>query len=255
MSFFDDLIDVGSNALGWLGGKSIGSQLARTAITGYALSKLYRALNKDEADPKNNQGTRQQLQANPSNSIPVVYGTAFTGGIITDAELTNSNGTMYFCLTICEKTGNTNLGAGAASQITFGEIYWNDMRLIFASDGKTVTSSVDREGNVCDSPNSKMQIWLFKNGSTNPVAPKNSTATMTENAYDVFPNWTSNHAMTNLAFAIVRLDYDPEADVTSLGDFKFEVINSMSLAGDCLYDYMTNTRYGASINSTNIYMT
>jgi hypothetical protein len=93
----------------------------------------------------------------------------------------------------------------------------------------------------------------FNDGSDNPVAPKGSSATLTDSAYDIFPNWTSNHAMTDLVFAIVRLDYDTESDVTALGEFKFEVINSMSLAGDCLYDYMTNTRYGAGISSTNLY--
>jgi hypothetical protein len=59
--------------------------------------------------------------------------------------------------------------------------------------------------------------------------------------------------MNNLAFAIVRIDYDKEKDVTSLGEFKFRINNTMYQAGDCLYDYMTNTRYGAGIDSGEIY--
>jgi hypothetical protein len=34
----------------------------------------------------------------------------------------------------------------------------------------------------------------------------------------------------------------------------FVIENSMKLAGDCLYDLMTNTRYGAGINPEEIYV-
>jgi hypothetical protein len=67
------------------------------------------------------------------------------------------------------------------------------------------------------------------------------------------PNWTANHDMTNLVFAIVKITYNKEKNVTGLGDMKFVLENSMSEPGDCLYDYMTNTRYGAGIASTEIY--
>jgi hypothetical protein len=33
---------------------------------------------------------------------------------------------------------------------------------------------------------------------------------------------------------------------------RFKIQNSMTLPGDCIYDYMTNTRYGAGIDPAEI---
>jgi hypothetical protein len=61
--------------------------------------------------------------------------------------------------------------------------------------------------------------------------------------------------MNDLIFALVRVDYNREKNVTGLGDVTFEVSNSMFLPGDVLNDYMTNTRYGAGIASAEILTT
>jgi len=50
-----------------------------------------------------------------------------------------------------------------------------------------------------------------------------------------------------LVFAIVRVDYDRDRGVTSLGTVKFHIENSMTRPGDCLYDYFTNSIYGAGV--------
>lgn len=249
MSFLDDIASAGQ----WLGGNSIGAALARTAITGYALNKLTQSINPANNTPTDT-GARQQVEAKTDNSIPVVYGTAYLGGIITDAVLTTDNSTMYFCLTLCEKTGATNLGAGADSVITFGDIYRDDMRLIFADDGITVLKAVDRDGKECGKPANKIKVWCFNNGSDSPTVPTNYTNGSLQSAKDIFPDWTDDHDMTNLVFAIVRVDYDATNDIRSLGTFRFQLKNSMYLPGDCLYDYMTNTVYGAGIPSTGIYV-
>jgi hypothetical protein len=251
MSFFDNLIDLGSSALGFFKGGSIGSQLARTAITGYALSKLYKAIN--PAENQTDKGSREQINADVTNSIPVIYGNAWTGGIITDAVM-STNTTMYICLTLCEKTGNLNLGTGSASEISIGEIWWNNKRLAFRSDGITVDATYDLNGNACTGPAGNIQIWLYNNGSESPTPPAPFTSVTSDDAYNIFPNWTANHDMTNLVFAIVKLDYDPEKEVTGVGEFRFEITNTMTLPGDCLFDYMTNERYGAGIPSANIYL-
>lgn len=247
MSFLDD---VGS----WIGGNSIGAAFARTAITGYALNKLTQSINPTNANNQVDPGARQQVEAKTDNSIPVVYGTAYVGGIITDASLTTDNSTMYFCLTLCEKTGATNLGAGSDSVISFGDIYRDDMRLVFADDGITVASAVDRDGKICTKPANKIKVYCFNNGSDNPVVPTNYTNASLDSARDIFPNWTADHDMTNLVFAIVRVDYDATNDIRGLGTFRFQLKNSMYLPGDCLYDYMTNTVYGAGIPPEGIYL-
>lgn len=254
MSFLDDIVSAGKSALGWLGGDSIGSALARTAITGYALNKLTTSINPSNDTANVDPGTRQQVEAQTDNSIPVIYGTAYTGGIITDAALSDDNGTMYFCLTLCEKTGLTNLGAGADSVIQFGEIYRDDMRLIFEEDGITVKQAIDRDGVVCTKPAGKIKVWCFNNGSDGATVPSGYSNSALDSATGIFPGWTLDHTMTNLVFAIVRVDYDATNDIRSLGTFRFQIKNSMYLPGDCLYDYMTNTVYGAGIPAQGIFV-
>lgn len=253
MSFLDDIVDVGRGALGWIGGDSIAAGLARTAITGYALNRLTNSINKENSQDQVDPGVREQVDASPDHYIPVVYGTAYLGGIITDAVLTNNNNTMYYCLTLSEKTGNTGLGAGNPSTFQFGNIYRDDMRLVFANDGITVKEAVDRNGTVCTKAEGKIRVYCFAGNSSTPIAPKGYTNVPTTPAYSIMPGWTSNHDMTDLVFAIVSIDYDATNDIRGLGNFRFELINSMSYPGDCLYDYMTNTRYGAGIPAGSIY--
>jgi hypothetical protein len=54
---------------------------------------------------------------------------------------------MFFCLTLSEKTG-TKLSDSAASTFTFKDIYWNDEKIVFKTDGITVDYTVDRNGTV-----------------------------------------------------------------------------------------------------------
>ena len=260
MSWFDDLIDLGSTALTWFTGNSTGAQVARTALTGYTLNQVTQSINKEQksdVQKAQDKGVRIQVNPDPNEKIPVVYGKAVVGGIVTDALLTNSNQTMYFCLTLCEQTGNLSLGSGAVSDISFKDIYWNNQRLIFQSTGANagyvVASAVDTAGTVNTEVAGLIQVFCYSGGSAYPVLPSGYTNAATYLAPNIVPNWTANHLMTDLVFAIVRIDYNKEKNVTGLGDMKFVLENNMSLPGDCLYDYATNTKYGAGIDPTEIY--
>jgi hypothetical protein len=59
--------------------------------------------------------------------------------------------------------------------------------------------------------------------------------------------------MSSLVFALVRVEYNKERNVTSLGDIQFKLTNTLSQPGDVVNDYMKNTRYGAGIPDTEIY--
>jgi len=254
MSFIDDIVDVGSSALKWLGGSGIGPQLAKTAITGFALNKLMNSVNKSN-EKADTSYSRIQLDPDMENKIPVVYGTAVVSGIVTDAELTNGNLTMYYVVTLCEKTGAITLGAGAASSFTFKEIYWDDNRLVFDTDGITVTKWIDRDGNEDTTPAGFVKVYCFSGNSETPVVPLGYTNASLTAAYNVMPSWTENHMMRDLVFAIVRIDYNKEdKDISKIGNMKFKLNNSMNKPGDCMYDYMTNTRYGAGIPAAEIYV-
>ena len=255
MSWFDDLVDFGSSALNWLGSNNIGAQLARTALTGYTLRQVNNSINKDQKtdqQKEQDRGVRLQVDPNPDQKIPVVYGRAALGGIVTDAVLTNSNQTMWYCLVLSEVTGNLNLGAGAASQFTFKEIYWNNQQLAFSTDGITVAGATDDAGTANTDIAGLVRVYCFRNGSANPVVPYGYTNASLATADAVFPDWTANHDMSGLVFALVRIDYNREKNITGLGTMTFVLENTMNQAGDCLYDYMTNTRYGAGIDPAEI---
>ena len=63
-----------------------------------------------------NQGGRIQVPPATNNKIPVVYGSAYVNGIITDARLKSlggtTNDTMYYCLVLSEYTNNLTVNAG-----------------------------------------------------------------------------------------------------------------------------------------------
>lgn len=257
MSFLDDVLDLAGSAVSWFTGNTTGAQLARTALTGYALSQVTSSINKENERPQTattatvDPGVRLQFDPDPNAKIPVVYGRANLGGIITDAQLTNNNGTMFYCITLCERTG-IKLSDSAQSSFTFRNIYWDDCALKFASDGITVSSWVDREGTVNTDVAGKIRVYCYNGNSDSGVVPYPYSGTVPA-AYSVMPGWTSSHDMSDLIFAIVRVDYSASANIKGLGELKFDLENSMTQPGDCLYDYMTNTRYGAGIAATEIY--
>lgn len=263
MSFLDDILDVGSSildigssAIGWLGGSGLGPSLARTAITGFALNQFSNSVNSENqtnTSTKVDPGVRLQVKPDTEHYLPVVYGNAWIGGIVTDAELTNGNKSMYYCLALCEQTGVHGYGLGAQSQIFFGDIYWDDMRLIFANDGISVASAVDREGNICDKIGGNVWVYLYSGNSESGVVPLNYTNASVPEAYNVMPSWTVNHMMSDTVFAIIRIDYDATKGIKGLGDVRFQLYNTLQNPGEVLYDYMTNTRYGAGIPAEEIY--
>jgi len=238
MSFLGDLTG------GFVGG------VAKTALLGYLLSQVTKSTQTTTTKP--DAQTRMQNNANPENKIPVVYGQTTLGGIITDAVMASDNLTMYFCITICEKTGKVNLGQGADSTFTFNSIYLDDNKIVFKNDGTTLDYTVDRDGNKDSNYAGLVHVWCYAGNSLMPAMPSGYSG-LTAPAHDIMPGWNVNeHIMGNLVFAIVKIKYDSAKSLTKLGQFKFTIINSMNQPGDCLYDYMTNTIYGGSIPTSEI---
>ena len=265
MSFIDDIVDFGSSVLdvgksvvGYLGGNSIGSQLAKTALLGFAMNQISKNVNKQNnlpqtsTTPEPDRGVRLQVNPDTNHKIPVVYGSAHLGGIITDAQISNNNLTMHYVITICEKTG-TLLSDDSNSVFTFEDIYWNDQRIVFDIDGRTAAYTVDRDSNVDYSVAGQVKVYCYAGSSNSPVLPDNYSSSGLQPAYSIVPNWTSAHTMNDLIFAVIRVDYNKEKGITQIPDIRFHITNSMTQPGDCLYDYMTNTRYGAGIDPTEIY--
>lgn len=258
MSFIDDLKNLGSTVLDSVSGSNIASSIAKTAALGIILNQVSKSVNKQNSLPNPANTTqpdrfvREQLSPDTNHSIPVVYGSAFIKGIITDAVMSEDKKTMWYCITICEKTG-TLLSTGNDSVISFNKIYLNGNEASFQSDGITVAATTDEDGNVDNQMNGFIKIYCFNNGSSSPVVPDGYTNGSLGYAMSIFPNWTLNHTMEDLVFALVRVDYNKERNVIGLGEIEFKLTNTMTLPGDVLNDYMLNTRYGAGIPATEIY--
>jgi len=198
-------------------------------------------------------GGRVQLAPATDNKLPVVYGNAFLGGPVTDAFLTTDQKTMYYVVSLCEKTTYGN--------ITFdtGNIFYDGKLCTFSSDGLGGNTKVTQlitntsPAQIDTKINGYLNIYLYNNGSANGF----NTITA---AYDVFPKWLgdANYAMSNTAFAIVQVKYNTDAGTTSLGALTAKVINTGNtetansgryLPGSAIYDYMVNDRYGCGLDA------
>ena len=383
MSFIDDVIDGAGSLFGgaqdifsagvdYLKGDSLGSSLAKVALLGAGLRAVNNMVNADNSKPATaiatpnepDRGVRLQVNPDPKHKIPVVYGSAHLGGIITDAVLTNDNKTMYYCIAICEQTGNL-ISTGESSRFTLNELYWDDKRVVFQEDGITAAYTVDRDSNVDYSIADLVKVYFFQSPyintqpgytitsfmsntaavphyevpsgtgvktfyyyqgqtnwgsnnvmtrlvpgdhvrvsdktddgfystlhannimtgtvvSANVVSITANLTSFTGNSgtlmsniliqglisqqssnnyelknrlygYDIMPGWDSTYTMPDLVYAIVRVDYSKEKGITQIPNLRWHITNSMTLPGDCIYDYATNTRYGAGIDPTEIY--
>lgn len=253
MSFIKDLVLAG------VGGVRIGNQgvtFDQTVIGDFIKDKVKKTFLKQNTPSTGPRDVTINLDidAKVDNNIPVVYGTGFVNGQLVDAVLSEDQLTMWYALSLCEVTGNKL--NGDPSEIEFLEVYRNGNKLQFNSDGVTVIAEFqgdypNQERN--DKINGLMQVYCYKDGSNNPTALKLQRYPVSHgNANSIFPGWGPNHDMSKLAFALIRMQFSPENDITELGTISFKLNNTMNQPGDVMFDYMTNTRYGCSIPQSEI---
>ena len=191
-----------------------------------------------------NTGTNVQVPPATNNTVPVVYGNTFIGGTVTDLSITSDNQNLYYVLTLCEVTGN------GADNIQFGDIYYGGKKVILS--GTTVTGLLDTSTGLTDTAvNGLINIYLYNNGSNSPVNTSQSAISVMQSSGLVY-QWGSTDLMTNAVFAIVQITYNANANLTSISQTQFEILNPRTDTGDVLEDYLTNTVYGAAIPSNQL---
>jgi hypothetical protein len=259
MSFLSDIVNFGKTAVGLVSGTGIFSTLARTAVLGYAVNRLSQSANKGQNSGTDNidAGVRLQVKPNADSKIPVLYGSAFFGGNIIDAAMTNNNKTMWFALALTEKTGNL-YSTSSATTYLLNNVYLNDQRVQFKADGITVDYTVDRGGQQDINARDLIQIYFYAGGRTAGQLPVGFAGAV-PTADTLFPDWgganVGKHSLTNVVFALVKVDYNRDKGITGLPDVKFNIASSMFTPGDVIYDYLTNTTYGAGIAAGDILTT
>jgi len=216
------------------------SMFATSMVVGRIIAK--RAMRK--AGAGGDGGGRIQLPPATDNKLPVVYGSAFMGGPITDAYLTPDQKTMYYVVALAEVTDN--------GTISFGDVYYDGKKVLFGIDGAvtglytnnaTPGPFAQLDGRV----NGKLFIYLYNDGSDSPT---NNPLP----AYTIMPNWDATYAMTDCAFAIVKVIYNVDSGTTGLGSLMAQVINTETgqstgvyRPGTAIKDYLTNDRYGCAV--------
>lgn len=256
--FLDSIVDVGKGLWNSVTGSGMGGTLVSTLLTGLALNQVTKSINKSSNTQASQTQTAQAETGNKitltpatENRVPVVYGGAMLSGIVTDARMSSDNQKMTYCLTICEVTG-VKMSDGQASEFLFEDVYANGNRIVFRADGITASYMIDPDGNVDKSIDGLIKVYLYKNGSGIPAILDNYSVGASNHASTYMPSWTLQHSMDSLVFAIVEITYNRTKNVTSLPNMTFAIQNSMTMPGDCLWDYMTNTRYGAGIPAAEI---
>ena len=195
-------------------------------------------------------GNRQQVSPATDNKLPVVYGSAYIGGTVTDLSISDNNQELYYVLSICEVT-STN-GGQTADAITFGDVYFGGKKVQFQGNGYTVASLLDESTGVYDTTvNGRIEFFLYNNGSNSPANSPYTAIQIMQTAGLVY-TWDNTKLMTNCAFAILHLSYSQSANIRGLEQTKFQITNARTNTGDCFYDYLTNTRYGCAIPTNQI---
>jgi hypothetical protein len=217
-----------------------------------------------------NEGGRIQIPPASNNKIPVVYGSAYVNGMITDARLITTdkskNDVMYYCIVLSEAINTSATYTIDSGTFSGGgrnsEIYWNDQRLIFdATSGnehkvikgvKTVDATDDTvDTNFQDLV--EMRVYAGDGASSHQIWPPVGVGTPV-NAWDYWAHdtngsafWNSSTRMEGLVFAIVRLKYNADKGFTNLAPVTFKLNNSVYNPAAVLQDYMTSDRYGAGL--------
>jgi len=227
---------------------SFAIQMVASAI----LSKLLAPSPPSQAaqQPEPNPGSRAQTPPAGDNKLPVIYGHAWTGGIITDLSITTDNQTLYYVFALSEVT-NTETG-GTPDEITFGDVYFGGKKCVFdGTDLTKVVSLQDSSTGETQDVSGYINVYLYKNGSANPANSSTSAISVMSDPNLTY-QWNSTKTMTNCAFAIIKLKYSQSRNLTGLQATNFELTNSRKAPGDCFLDYLTSTRYGAAISVDNI---
>ena len=241
-------------AIGTLIAGSLGLSMFATGVIAFAInmvvstviSKLF-APSPPSFDQQQepNPGSRAQTPPAGDNKLPVIYGHAWTGGIITDLSITTDNQTLYYVFALSEVT-NTETG-GTPDVVTFGDVYFGGKKCVF--DGTDLTKVLELEdestGETQD-VSGYINVYLYKNGSNQPVNTNDSAITVMSDTNLTY-KWDGSKLMTNCAFAIIKLKYSQSRNLVGLQATNFELTNARSAPGDCFLDYLTSTRYGAAI--------
>lgn len=236
------------------------STAVATFAANFALSYVVtRVFGSNTSNQQVDNGVRLQVPPSTVNAIPIVYGDAYLGGTFVDAALTENQRKMYYVLAISSISPN--------GTFTFDrtDMYYGDRLITFESGtgadlGKVITLT-DEAGNADPKISGNLYIYLFTSNDAGVITPINSAGTLPSGIMGSASGLASSQQwpatgrqMNGTAFAIVVLNYNRDADTTSLQPITFKVshnLNGLDRArpGDVWFDYMNSPVYGGAIDA------
>ena len=223
--------------------------VASFAVRAFLTIGISKLLNRNSgSDAQATGGGRVPVNPSTENKLPVLYGTAFMAGAVTDAKISIDQKIMWYVFAISEVTDT--------GTITYDEVYWNGNKVTF--DGATAkitqwTTNSDPP-QVDDKVNGYGWVYLFTNGSSSGVNTGGQTAIQILQDADIPADlhWTATCTMDKTAFIIVKVVYNQNSGLTSMPTITAKMTNTLTKPGEVLYDYMTNARYGCGIDPTSV---
>jgi hypothetical protein len=229
---------------------TIGKALVTAAVS-IGVSRLIAKRANIPADAGGDGGARIQLPPATSNKLPIIYGTAFVGGSITDAMLSTDQKTMWYVIALAEVSDDQGGGGGSYSFDT-NKCYYDGKQIQFGTNGAVTglitNTSTPQTDTRC---NGFLYVYLFNNGSSSGINTGGQTAAQilsVANGVPASKAWTAGQqTMTNCAFAIVKVIYNTDAGTTGVGQLMVNMTNSITKPGTAILDYMLNERYGCGL--------
>ena len=225
-----------------------------------AISKLIAKRADIGAPSGSDAGARIQLPPAADNKLPIVYGTSWVGGPVIDAKISTDQKFMWYVIALSEKPAGQTITFDTANGVYYGgkKVQFGSNGVVNALVTNTTPAQVDTK------MAGKIYIWLFQNDANS--AGVNTTQTpyqiMTDSSTGggIPDGWnTSTYTdggqsvqLNNMAYAIVRVEYNVDATTTSLDTLQIKLTNNMGGDNGCkpgvaILDYLTNERYGCAI--------
>jgi hypothetical protein len=186
-----------------------------------------------------NQIYTNNINSIPANGTQITFANSGTPTVYTISSVSageQNDATITFTTTL--------VGVSAGNTI-YSYLYNGDATAIVRGLLDESTGTTD---NAVDN---KLKIYLYNNGSNSPANCLSTAISIMQTSGLVY-QWNETKLMTNTAFAIVHITYDSNAGLTGIQQTKFQLENSRYEPGDCFYDYLTNTVYGAAIPDSQI---
>ena len=230
---------------------SVASFAVRTMVT-IGISKLVANRANKKGAGAQDVGSRFSLGPATNNKLPVSYGSAFLGTVMTDAKITTDQKTMYYVYSVCEATSGT---------MSFGKIFWNGKEVTlgagdYGANNKVVSLTTNATTpQVDDTINGYAWIYQFSNGSSSGINTGGTSAiTILQDAgIPVADRWTATDLMSDTCFIIVKVIYNQDVqDVRNDPKLSVQVTNTLTKPGAVLLDYMTDVQYGCAIDVADI---